>query len=359
MITEVTKIIVQDATLLAPWFVASFVLSLVAVRLVRKYAPRFGLVDQPVAPRKIHPRSIPLFGGFAIFVSLLLVVLFVLSTSDALTSGEIDARLYLGFFLGGLILMVGGYLDDRYSLPPRFTIIAPVLATLTVILFGVEVEKLTNPFGGVIYLTAWQSNVLVFVWLMVVMYTTKFLDGLDGLATGVASIGAIMILALSLTAAYFQPDVALLSTISLGALLGFLVFNFHSASIFLGEGGSTFVGFLIGTLAVISGGKLATALLVLGIPLLDAVFVVSRRIIKGGFRAAVRGDRTHLHHRLLAAGFSEHGIVLLYFALAGGFGVLTLFLQSRQKLIALILLTVLAVLLAIGLSSKEKKEYQG
>jgi UDP-GlcNAc:undecaprenyl-phosphate GlcNAc-1-phosphate transferase len=354
MTAALFKIILQDAVYLAPWFVASFVLSIIATVLIRRWARSLAWLDQPAAPRKLHPRPVPLGGGLAIFAALTAVVLFVLLNSDALTSGEIGFRHYLGFFLGGLILMVGGFLDDKFSLPPRFSIIAPVLAALTVIFFGVEVEKLTNPFGGVVFLSAWQSNLLVFLWLMVVMYTMKFLDGLDGLATGLASIGAFMILALSLSAAYFQPDVALFSTIACGALLGFLIFNFNPASIFLGEGGSTFVGFLIGTLAVISGGKLATALLVIGIPFLDLIFVITRRVFHGGFKAAIHGDRTHLHHRLLAAGLSERKTVLLFYAAAGCFGVLTLFLQSREKLIVLGLLLVLFVLLAIGLSIKDK-----
>jgi len=355
MIFETYKIFVQDAGLLFPWFAASFLLSIVVTIIIKKIVPRFGLVDIPSAPKKLHDKPIPLFGGLAIYLSLVAVVVFVLLYSKALTSGEIGLQHYSGFFLGGLILMIGGYLDDRYSLPPKITIIAPVLAALVAVLFGVEVEKLTNPFGGIIYLAAWQSNILVFVWLLIVMYTTKFLDGLDGLATGVSSIGAVMIMSLALTTAYFQPDVALLSVIALGSLLGFLVFNFSPASIFLGEGGSTFVGYLIGTLAVISGGKLATALLVVGIPLLDVIFVVTRRVLRGGLKAAVKGDRSHLHHKLLAAGFSKKQTVLLYYIVAGSFGTLTLFLQSREKLIALGLLVILTVLSAVGLTLKEKK----
>jgi UDP-GlcNAc:undecaprenyl-phosphate GlcNAc-1-phosphate transferase len=336
-------------------FVAAFILSVAITMLIKKIAPGFGLLDQPVAPRKVHAKPTPLMGGLAIFISLFLVLVFFLLTSDALTGGEIGFGHYFGFFLGGLILMIGGFLDDKFSLPPRFTIITPILAALTTVVFGIQVEKLTNPFGGVIYLAAWQSDVLVFLWLMGVMYTTKFLDGLDGLATGITSIGAIMVLALALSVAYFQPDVALLSAIALGALLGFLIFNFHPASIFLGEAGSTFVGFLIGVLAVISGGKLATALLVIGIPALDVAFVISRRLWRGGIRAIFKGDRTHLHHRLLKSGFSVRQVVFFYFALAGGFGILTLFLQSREKMIALGLLLLLSLLVVLGLTMKEKK----
>jgi len=355
MIFSSLSLVMHNLAVLAPWFVVAFLLSVLATFLVRKYAPGFGLLDEPVAPRKLHPKPVPLFGGLAIFVSLAVVVIFILFFTNFLTSGEIGYQQYLGFLLGGAILMIGGFLDDKFSLPPKLTIIAPVLAALIVVLFGIQIEKLTNPFGGVIYLAAWQSNILVFVWLMIIMYTTKFLDGLDGLATGITAVGTSVVLALSLTVVYFQPDVALLSVVALGALLGFLIFNFHPASIFLGEAGSTFVGFLIGVLAVISGGKLATALLVLGVPVLDVAFVVLRRVLRGGISAAFKGDRTHLHHRLLNSGLSTRQVVFFYFALAGGFGVLTLFLQSKEKMIALGLLFLLALLVALGLASKEKK----
>lgn len=250
--------------------------------------------------------------------------------------------------------MIGGYLDDRFDLPAHATIIAPILATLTAIAFGIEVDKLTNPFGGVIYLLPWQSDVLVFVWLMLVMYTTKFLDGLDGLATSVSSVGAIMIMLLSLTASYFQPDVALLSAVTIGAYLGFLFWNVHPASIFLGEGGSTFVGFMLGILAVISGGKVATALLVLGIPLLDVLWVISRRFREGGISRVFVGDKKHLHHRLLALGWGQTRIVILYVAVAAAFGVSALFLQSREKLVALIVLSLVMLLTALFFVQQER-----
>jgi UDP-N-acetylmuramyl pentapeptide phosphotransferase/UDP-N-acetylglucosamine-1-phosphate transferase len=187
------------------------------------------------------------------------------------------------------------------------------------------------------------------------MYTTKFLDGLDGLATSVSSIGALMVLLLSLTVAYFQPDVALLAVIVLGAQLGFLFWNFHPASIFLGEGGSTLVGYLVGMLAVISGGKLATALLVLGVPLLDVVWIVLRRYRAGGMKQIFVGDRKHLHHRLFDLGWSQTQIVLLYVFISGMFGVSTLFLQSKEKVIILVLLAGLMFVAAAFFVRKERK----
>ena len=340
-------------SLLALWGIGAFFMSACATSIVRDVAVRLKVVDRPSEERKIHRGEIPLLGGVAIFSTVAICVVALLLTGNRLTGGEIDATQYAGVLVGAAILMLGGFLDDKFNLPPKFAIVAPILAALCAIGFGVQVEKLTNPFGGVIRLEGWQSDALVFVWLMVVMYTTKFLDGLDGLATGVSAIGSAMIMALSLTIAYFQPDVALLSAIVVGALLGFLSWNFHPAKIFLGEGGSTLVGFLVGILAVISGGKVATAMLVLGIPFLDVVWIVIRRWRAGGFASVFRADRKHLHHRLLDRGWGQRRIVLAYYAVAAAFGGAALFLQSREKLIALGVLVVLMVGLAIYFSRKE------
>ncbi|MFH1315604.1 MAG: MraY family glycosyltransferase, partial [Candidatus Uhrbacteria bacterium] len=307
------------------WFFLAFGASWFTTKLVIVFARKYNLLDQPDQERKIHDHAVPRIGGLAIFIAFSLVLLVLLDISDVLTSGAINTEHYIGFLLGGAVLMVGGYLDDRYNVPPNIGILFPVVAALMVIGFGVEIEKLTNPFGGVIYLAPWVSDLIVFVWLMGVMYTTKLLDGLDGLSTGVSAIGATMILLLSLSAAYYQPDVALLSIVAIGALLGFLIWNWHPAKVFLGEGGSTYVGFMLGTLAVISGGKLATALLVIGIPVFDVMWVIVRRYRAGGLRQIFKGDRLHLHHRLFDLGWTQRRVVLFYYLIATVFGVSTLF----------------------------------
>lgn len=338
------------------WLLAAFVLSLGLTPLVRSLATRFGVMDAPTAGRKIHTKPTPLMGGVAIFFAFGVVLLVGLGISDTLIAGEITPGHYAGVLLSAFILIVGGVIDDIYELPPHKAIIAPLIAVLTVIGFGIEVDKLTNPFGGVVELAAWQSNIIVFVWLMVVMYTTKFLDGLDGLATGVSATGALMILLLSLTTAYYQPDVALLSAIVLGALLGFLGWNIHPAKIFLGEGGSTLVGFLLGVLAVISGGKLATAMLALGVPMLDLVWTVLRRFSEGGLKRVFQSDRRHLHHRLLDLGWRQHTIVGVYLLVSTVFGTAALFLQSKEKLVALMILTAIVVIVAVLLVLQERRE---
>lgn len=345
-------------TVLLIWGAFAFIISFFGTIFFRYIATRFKIVDRPKShPKQVHTITIPKLGGNAIFISVTVCVVGVLMTSNLLTSGEVTNLHYFGLLVGGLILMLGGYFDDKYDLPPRFSFVAPMLAATVAIVFGVEVEKLTNPFGGILYLSNIQSDILVFVWLLFVMYTTKFLDGLDGLATSVSTVGVVMVLLLSLTVAYFQPDVALLASIVIGAQLGFLFWNFYPASIFLGEGGSTLVGFLLGTLAVISGGKLATALLVLGIPFMDVVWVVFRRFKNGGMKGVVKGDRKHLHHRLLSLGLSQRQVVFLYVFIASGFGVLTIFLQSREKLVALILLLIMMFLAASFFVRRENKQY--
>jgi UDP-GlcNAc:undecaprenyl-phosphate GlcNAc-1-phosphate transferase len=338
------------------WAIVAFAISFFVTVFVKHLAFRADLVDKPNRGRKIHSRPTARLGGLAIYVAFSIVVIVLLFTSPQLTSGEITAMHYIGLLIGGLVLMIGGAIDDRFDLPPWLSFFSPVLATLILIGAGIEVEKLTNPFGGVVYLTSLQSDILVFVWLMIVMYTTKFLDGLDGLATSVSSIGAFMIVLLSLTAAYYQSDVALLASVAIGAFLGFLFWNFHPASIFLGEGGSTFVGFVLASLAVISGGKLATALLVLGIPLLDVVWIIIRRWKKGGIRSIFRADRKHLHHRLYDLGWGQKQIVFVYIFIAFAFGASTLFLQSREKLTALVLLALLMLIAAVILVQHEKSE---
>ena len=339
------------------WGLIAFGISFLSTVAIKRIAVRFHLLYKPTKTRKIHQMPIPQLGGVAIYVAISLVLLLVLFLTDNLVAGEITSLHFFGFFLGGFVLMLGGVLDDRFDVPPFIAILAPICAAVIVIAFGIEIEKLTNPFGGVIYLEAWQSDLLVFVWLMIVMYTTKFLDGLDGLATSVTGIGAFMIMMLALSVAYYQPDVALFAAVAVGALLGFLFWNFHPATIFLGEGGSTFVGYLLGVLAVISGGKLATALLVLGIPLLDVIWVVLRRARTGGVLSIFKGDRKHLHHRLLDAGLGQRQIVFLYVFIATTFGVSAIFLQSREKLVALTILGVLMLIVATVLVQKEQQRY--
>jgi UDP-GlcNAc:undecaprenyl-phosphate/decaprenyl-phosphate GlcNAc-1-phosphate transferase len=339
--------------------IVSAAIAFAVTPIVSSFAKKMNLVDSPSLNRKIHNKPTPLLGGVAIFVAITVVIGIVLWQTDLLTVGEVTHNHYFGIIVAGFILLIGGYIDDRYDLAPGWQLVAPIIAAIVAIIGGVGIEKITNPFGGALWLESqsywlfqWPGDILVFLWLMGMMFTTKLLDGIDGLATGVGSVGAFMVLLLASSVAFFQPDVVVLSSIILGAFVGFMVWNVHPASIFLGEGGSLLIGFLLGSLAVISGGKIATLLLVMGIPILDAVWVIGRRLISG--KRVTVGDRQHLHHRLFDFGLSQNNVVSFYAALALGFGALTLLLSSLAKLIALFVLLIFMIAAAVVLVEKKR-----
>lgn len=331
--------------------IIAFIITLALTPVVKKIALGAGAVDYPAGPRKIHQKAIPLLGGAAVFFGFFLTVGYEFFFTGHL-SGQVAGRQILALLAGSAILMFGGYLDDRYNLQAKFQIFFPILAALAILAGGVTLTKITNPFGGVFALNFWQVDLLVFLWLLGMMYTTKLLDGLDGLTTGLTAIGSLMIFFLAHSQKFYQPEIAWLALIFCGANLGFLIFNFHPAKIFLGEGGSLMAGFILGVLAIVSGGKIATTLLVVGIPALDVLLVIIRRLWQG--RPPWQSDASHLHHRLLGLGWSQRKTVLFFYALAAGFGVLTLFLQSKQKLIALAVLGLLFVIGSLGLIKIKK-----
>ncbi|MBD3311489.1 MAG: hypothetical protein GF349_03265 [Candidatus Magasanikbacteria bacterium] len=346
------------------YFLLTFLLSVILTAVVRHIMITWQIIDKPKAKsRKIHKKKIPLGGGLAIFSSFFIVIFYLHFVGNKF-GGDITAKQIYGLFVGSIILMIGGFLDDKYSLRARIQIIFPILAALSIIAFGIGPHIITNPLGGVISLDIikipidglgnWVvvADILVFFWLLGMMFTTKFLDGLDGLVAGIVSIGALMVFFLSLQKQWFQPEIALLSIILTGAVLGFLVWNWHPAKIFLGEGGSLFTGFMLGSLAIISGGKIATTLLVVGIPMLDVVRVFIKRFQRK--QPIYIGDKEHLHFKLLESGLSQKQAVLLMYSISFLFGLTTLFLQSSQKLIALMFLLLLMLLVGFWFSLKEK-----
>jgi len=333
-------------------FLAAFILTAILTLLVKKIALFLKVVDDPDQDasqgRKIHQKPTPLLGGLAIFGAyFFLLFLF----SSYFFSGNLRWPHLIGFFSGALIIIIGGILDDKYQLRPQQQFIFPVLAIAAVILGGVEIAKITNPLGGFINLQSFVflSPLLIAIWLLGMMYTTKLLDGADGLVSGISAIGGFIIFLFTLTTRYYQPDIAFAAILLAGSAIGFLIFNWHPAKIFLGEGGSLLLGYILGVLAIISGGKIAIALLIMGIPILDVAWTIFRRLLSGKnpFKFA---DRQHLHHRLLALGLGQRRTVLIFYFFSLIFGLSGLFLQSRGKLWALSVLLGLMLLVVIFFS---------
>jgi UDP-GlcNAc:undecaprenyl-phosphate GlcNAc-1-phosphate transferase len=345
-------------------FALAFVISFIATFLVSRLAVKRQILDVPDSERRFHKQATPTLGGIAIYSSFFLVSFGVGIFSGFLPNGNIPLQALFGIWAGGAILMIGGYLDDRYRLPAKYSVIFPIMASLVIISVGIRAVSVHNPFSGNIIVLdnlrtfGWPllSGIVVFLWTMTVTYTTKLLDGMDGLVTGITAIAALILFGLSLTPQVAQPQTAFLAIVLAGSLLGFLILNFYPAKIFLGESGSTFAGFMLAVLAIVSGGKIATALLVMGIPLLDMMWVILQRVMRG--QSPFSGDRRHLHFKLIEIGFSEAQAVIFLYMLTGIFGVSALFLQSRGKLIALIVLAVVMLAIIASIYSAYRKNQE-
>ncbi len=345
------------------YFLFALLLSVVLTLIVKFFAQKLQIFDKPDAERKLHSAPVPLLGGTAIFLSFWMVIFYLYNFTD-LVSKHFSIRQLVLIFIASLILMVMGYWDDKRGLPYHWRLLVSVAAALLVLAGGLNFDGITNPFGGTIGLDFLKidsqtfgtilvgANILAFLWLIGMIYTVKILDGLDGLSTGVSAIGALAIAALTGgTTKFFQPDVSMVALVLAGACVGFLILNFHPAKIFLGEGGGQFLGLMLGVLAIVAGSKIATALLVMALPIIDLIWVMGERIFKG--QSVSVGDRRHLHFRLVDSGLSHRSAVLLFYAISALFGFSALYMSSGFKLVTLLSLIVAIICLEIFVSKKQ------
>ncbi len=357
-------------------YILPFVLALAAAYLltpvVKNIAIRYGVVDLPKA-RKVHKKPIPRLGGAAIYLAFLIVSLgFLYFNKQYFTFGPISdldpTGPFAGMLVGGFVLVLGGVLDDAFDLSPFRKFLFQALAALLAIAFGVGIDFIRSPFGGIIRLdqliyqfeffgyslefVVW-ADLLAFVWLVAIINVVNWLDGLDGLAAGVSAIAALFIFIISILAGIEQPLTALVAVILAGSILGFLPFNFNPAKIFMGDSGSQFLGYMLGILAIICGGKLATAGLVLGFPILDGLWVVGRRLSEG--HSPFEADKKHLHHRLLLIGLNQKQVVLVLYFLSIIFGLIAVLAGSYDKFWAGVILFGLMVVAGYYLVTKEKE----
>lgn len=305
--------------------------------LVARLARRWGIVDHP-GGRRIHQKITPRLGGVAVIAAFFLGLLVAWpNVAPNFRPGQLA-----GFTVAAGILLLVGVIDDKRGVSPIWQLASHVAAALILVAVGMGITEISSPFGGKIPLEQWEilipglgdkgfqipADLLTVAWVVLVINAINWLDGVDGLASGVGAISAVTIALLSLSAVVGQPHVAILALLLVGSLCGFLIYNFNPAKIFLGTAGSTFIGFTLATLAIISGGKIATAVLVLGFPILDSLTVIIRRSAAGGL--PWQADATHLHHRLLNRGFSTRQTVLTLYALSAGFGALALLAGTTQ-----------------------------
>jgi len=324
--------------------VISVVLSALFTPLVKKIAFKFKVLDIPKNPRKIHKKPIPLLGGLAIYASFVATLIF---KSGKTSSAE------MGIILGATIIVIGGILDDKYDIRPRYKLIFQILASVVLIMFGVEINLVTNPvLSGNQYLSlGWLSIPITILWVIGITNALNLIDGLDGLAAGVALISSITIFIIAIINK--RPDAAILTAILSGAILGFLPYNFNPATIFMGDTGAQLLGFLLaaisikGTIKSAAAFAIAVPILALGIPIYDTIFAVIRRKING--RPIMQADRGHLHHRLLDMGLTQRQTVIIMYlisAILGSFAVIAMQISNQRAYFVLATVMVFLVIIA-------------
>ncbi len=331
-------------------------------RLMIKLSFKFKILDIPNEERKIHKLPTPLLGGPAIYLSFLISVILFFIFNHYFNFGiTVNYLQIIGVLIAGLVIIIGGILDDKYNLSPIKQTLFVLLACFIIIIFGTQIKFITHPSGGILDLTIGEFQlfgmnfyavgvIITFLWLLVITNATKLLDGLDGLCGGITSIVMIILFIVSLSwdkANSFTPNLIL---IFLGAVIGFLILNFNPAKIFLGNGGSNLLGIIIGFFAVATGAKIATALLVMGLPLLDMVLVIIQRI-KNHEHPFTHADRKHLHFKLIDYGFSVKQAVLFMYMSSFIFGIIALFQNTIGKIIMLFVLVVFFSLIFYKLNS--------
>lgn len=335
---------------------AAFLLSAGLTPLVRRLALRFNVTDRPeAAERKIHEKITPLLGGLAIFISSAAVISAV-KYSGLANFSAISNRMFFAIIFASVVIMIGGFLDDKYNLKPYEQIIFPLSAIVIVLAGGLHIGYVTNPLGSagaVLYFAGWAGIVIAGLWLLGMMYTTKFLDGLDGLAAGISIVASLFIFLTSLRWDATLSATGVWALALLGASLGFLLFNWQPAKIFLGEGGSIFIGFMLAVLSIMTGSKIITTLLVMGLPVLDVLWVVVARL--RNHKSPFSGDRQHLHYRLLSLGLSKKQTVILMYLVAVAFGCLGFISTSYGKMILVLCLVAVMAILSTLLNAKNKR----
>lgn len=301
-------------------------------------------MDRP--ERYGHKRaSVPYPGGVALFLAFLvnaLIFLPVFSKSSPLMFALLGAA---------TILAVTCFWDDRRGLSPYFRLFVQGLAALIMIVGGLGITSITNPFGAPIILDSLQiplsfgsytfvlsvfADFLTLVWVVAMINAFNWIDGVPGMVSGSTVVSSAILLLLSMRPGFHFVDQSLaitLSSILLGLSLAFFLFDFPPPRILMGDTGAMLLGLLVAVTAMISGGKIATTILVLGFPLLDFVWVILRRILKG--QSPFKGDLWHFHHRFLKAGFSERAVVILFLCSGAFFGGTALLLHTEGKLFAL------------------------
>lgn len=309
-----------------------FIVTVLVTPLVKKFAIKIGAIDKPNY-RKVHQKVMARLGGLAIYIGFLAGFIIL----------QPESPYVLPILLGSFIIILTGFLDDMTELSAKWKLFGQILAAVVVVFGGVRVEFINLPFEGQLYL-GWFSIPLTLLWIIGITNAINLIDGLDGLAAGVSSIVLITIASLAI----FQGDVfvASIGVILLGSTLGFLIYNFNPAKIFMGDTGALFLGYMISVISLL-GFKNVTVfsllipVIILAVPISDTLFAIVRRLVQKKPLSAP--DKSHLHHCLLRLGLSHKQTVLAIYAMTAFFGLAAVMLTMSTLWISMMIICVILI----------------
>ncbi len=323
-------------------YILALIIALLASFLLTPYikqlAVKIGAVDKP-DKRKVHTQVMPRLGGLAIYLATMLAIVCSMPITRDL----------LGILLGGTWIVIVGVLDDKYSLPARVKLAGQMIAAVILVAFDVKIEWLNNPFGGYFYLEYLSIPFTVF-WVISFINVVNLIDGLDGLAAGVSGIASITVILVAVHQGYFP--VATLTAALAGGIIGFIHYNFNPATIFMGDTGSMFIGYMLAAISIFGAVKSAATIalivpaIALGLPIMDTAFAILRRYSNG--RPIFQPDKGHLHHRLLAMGLSQRQAVLLMYGISIVLCLAAFVLAEANVYVAAVVIVLILVGVAVG-----------
>ena len=336
-------------------FLTSFVLALLFTPLAIWLAPKIGAMDIPKDERRVHCKPIPRFGGMAMFIGIMAATLIFIMPAF------IPDKNIGGILIGGALIYLFGVIDDLRDISPKFKFLGQFICACIVYASGIRLEFVSRFLEGS---DIDMSNVATFIlpifWIVAITNAINLVDGLDGLAAGITAIASLCIAYAGYIHGHYVAATAML-TIAGGAL-GFLPYNFHPAKIFMGDGGSQFLGFCLATFSLIQPVKSVTVVsvaiptLVLGLPIFDTAFAILRRLLKK--QSIVVADKEHLHHRIMRAGFGQRRSVMIMYCISAIMGVVAVEYSRELMVDCLGLLAIVIMLLYVLLSDTSNKKVE-
>ena len=335
-----------------PNYILAFLIAVVVALAITPgvifLAAKTGAMDAPDA-RKVHKKPIPRIGGLGIYAAFMVSMLTVMVFTDL--SADVFHEL-VGLMVSGTMIVILGLIDDYTNLPAKVKLAGQIAAACVLVAFDVRIDFISDPFGDFLYLEVFAIPATIF-WIVGLTNTVNLIDGLDGLAAGVATSAAVTIFLVALQQDFLL--VAVLTAALAGAAIGFLYYNFNPARIFMGDTGSMFLGFMLAGISIIGAVKSAATIalivpiLALGLPILDTTFAIVRRY-RGGV-PIFKPDKGHLHHRLLDLGFTQRQAVLLMYVISALLGLSAVALTEVSSTIAILI--VCAVVAAVLFGAKK------